>query len=155
MSLTDGQHEQGHRLLQSFERDNYIATNRNTGSDDAALKLIKYWISSCRKSHKNTCNASSSLQQTGSRPMPTRLIDVGSPVPGSSSGLSPRRGSGLGTCSVRLVLPAELAEPQLQLSYIALSYCWGDGVRHSIELTDHNIEDLLLGLPEANLTKTH
>lgn len=66
--------------------------------------------------------------------MPTRLIDVSKPG------------------SARLVLSKQLPKAQ---PYMALSYCWGEGVRHAIELTDKNIGELFTTLPESHLTKSH
>ncbi|KAI1412207.1 HET-domain-containing protein, partial [Hypoxylon sp. FL1857] len=66
--------------------------------------------------------------------MPTRVLDVGT-TPGQA----------------RLVLARErgLREP-----YLALSYCWGQGVRYAIELKDENITSLLEFLDETALAAT-
>ena len=39
--------------------------------------------------------------------------------------------------------------------YVALSYSWGDGVRHKVKLVKATLEDLQKGIPEALMTLAH
>ncbi|KAK0721850.1 heterokaryon incompatibility protein-domain-containing protein [Lasiosphaeria miniovina] len=111
--------------------ERYITVDRNP---NLHVDHTRQWLEFCRK-HHNVCNYASHPE---ARRMPTRVIDVGDP---DSK-----------TCS-RLVLTKDLKNKAEK--YISLSYCWGVGVQHAVELRDHNLADLLICLPEKNLTKTH
>ncbi|CAJ2514239.1 Uu.00g023580.m01.CDS01 [Anthostomella pinea] len=67
--------------------------------------------------------------------MPTRVIDLGLP---------------------QLNQPAKLILTDgLRQSYLALSYCWGEGTKHCTELRRENIATLMVSIDERELSKTH
>ncbi|KAI0006971.1 HET-domain-containing protein [Xylariaceae sp. FL0662B] len=105
---------------------------------DGPIALARALLKRCQSEHEG-CGPANPQE------MPTRVIDVG------SSPAIEQRGSGEPSPgSVRLVLTRGLREP-----YLALSYCWGHGVRHATELNDGNHEALLESVGEDALTKTH
>ncbi|RWA10463.1 hypothetical protein EKO27_g4650 [Xylaria grammica] len=67
--------------------------------------------------------------------MPTRVIDLGEPGTG--------------------------AQPKLLITngqhgiYAALSYSWGEGVRHQVQLRTNTIDPLQLGIPVTSMTLAH
>ena len=67
--------------------------------------------------------------------MPTRVVDLGRPGSGSNPYIL-ETGGRLG-------------------KYIALSYCWGNGVKHPVELRKSNYSAMLQGFDDASLTKSH
>ncbi|KAK3933968.1 heterokaryon incompatibility protein-domain-containing protein [Diplogelasinospora grovesii] len=102
---------------------------------DLDVRMTQSWLAKCRTNHK-LCN---DVRNSGPKRMPTRVIDVGDPDADEQSG-------------ARLLLTKDLEEPK---PYTALSYCWGDGVRHAVELKDRNIDELSTQLPETDLTLSH
>ncbi|OTA58360.1 HET-domain-containing protein, partial [Hypoxylon sp. EC38] len=111
----------------SFFVERYIAANRNS---DGHIEFARTLLDVCKKNHPE-CGL---VDTDKTLEMPTRVLDVG---------VSPGH--------ARLVLARErgLHEP-----YIALSYCWGQGVRHATELKDENIMQLLEFVNETNLAAT-
>ncbi|KAI0828435.1 HET-domain-containing protein [Hypoxylon sp. FL0890] len=107
--------------------ERYITANRNP---DGHIEFARALLNVCTKNHPE-CG----LVDADTMPeMPTRVLDVGT-SPGS----------------MKLVLARQrgLREP-----YLALSYCWGQGVRDATELKDENITSLLEFIDEASLAAT-
>ena len=69
------------------------------------------------------------------REMPTRVVDLGRPGSGSNPYIL-ETGGRLG-------------------KYIALSYCWGDGVKHPVKLKKSNYSAMLQGFVYGSLTRSH
>jgi hypothetical protein len=97
-----------------------------TGSDQAFLRTSQ-WLVSCLTQHSNCIKAEAPLP-----PLPSRVIDVGSP----DGSQEPR-----------------LLQTQFQKGrYIALSHRWGDS--NIAKTTKKNISQRLLGIKYNDLTKT-
>ncbi|KAI1142109.1 HET-domain-containing protein [Hypoxylon sp. FL0543] len=107
--------------------ERYITADRNP---DGHVEFARALLNVCKKNHPE-CG----LADAESMPeMPTRVLDVGT-CPGS----------------VKLVLARERG---LRDPYLALSYCWGQGVRYATELKDENIASLLEFVDEMSLAAT-
>ncbi|KAI0152174.1 HET-domain-containing protein [Hypoxylon sp. NC0597] len=107
--------------------ERYITADRNP---EGHIEFARALLDVCKKNHPE-CG----LVDTDAMPeMPTRVLDVGT---------SPSQ--------LRLELARErgLREP-----YLALSYCWGQGVRYATELKDENIRSLLESVDETALAAT-
>ncbi|KAI0162344.1 heterokaryon incompatibility protein-domain-containing protein [Xylariaceae sp. FL1272] len=94
------------------------------------IRWAQDWLSYCERNHER-CRQSQSTPPT----MPTRLIDLGE----SSSEAPPKlhvTNGGTGR-------------------YIALSYSWGEGVRHKVQLKTSTMESLKIAIPESSMTRTH
>ncbi|KAI1386154.1 HET-domain-containing protein [Hypoxylon trugodes] len=109
--------------------ERYISADRNS---DGYVEFGRAMLSVCRKRHPE-CGP---VDLDAAPEMPTRVLDIG-----TSSG-----------DSIKLVY-ARLHG--LRKPYLALSYCWGQGVRHATELRDENISSLLESIDEAALTASH
>ncbi|OTB00027.1 hypothetical protein M426DRAFT_245042 [Hypoxylon sp. CI-4A] len=109
--------------------ERYFTASRNP---HGYIEFARALLNVCRKNHPECRSDADTAPE-----MPTRIIDVG-----SSPGFA------------RLVLPRDhgFCEP-----YLALSYCWGQGVKHATELNDGNLSTLLeyIDEDEAKLTATH
>ncbi|KAI1076426.1 HET-domain-containing protein [Whalleya microplaca] len=111
-------------------RERFFTQDRNP---DGHLAFARGLLKQCQSKHEE-CGPRDPQQ------MPTRVIDVGASSPEPESSPS----------TVRLLHTRGLRAP-----YLALSYCWGRGVRHATELNDGNHAALLQGIDEAALTRTH
>ncbi|KAI1205724.1 HET-domain-containing protein [Annulohypoxylon truncatum] len=111
--------------------ERYISADRNPRGH---VEFARAMVSVCKKRHPECGDAS----EDASPEMPTRVVDLGA-GPGS-------------TTTTRLVNARDrgLREP-----YVALSYCWGPGVHHTIELRDANYSKLLESIDETELTAAH
>ncbi|KAI8960731.1 HET-domain-containing protein [Daldinia sp. FL1419] len=111
----------------SFVERNFTAF-RNKGDE---VDFARALLNGCRRNHPE-CR----VTEDNSPPeMPTRVLDIG-----ESPGWT------------RLVQTQHLG---LREPYLALSYCWGPNVRHTVELTDQNFTTFLELIDESILTKTH
>lgn len=109
-------------------KERYFMADRNP---DGHVEFARGLLARCWSSHPE-CGPTN----TDPPPeMPTRVLDIGH-SPGST----------------KLVLAREngLREP-----YLALSYCWGQGVHHATELRDNNYTCLLESIDEMALTAAH
>ena len=95
---------------------------------DRCLSWARQHLSECEIYHKD-CGPSLD------REMPTRVVDIGRPESGSNPYIL-ETGGRLG-------------------KYIALSYCWGDGVKHPIKLKKSNYSAMLQGFDDGSLTRSH
>ncbi|KAI1444678.1 HET-domain-containing protein [Annulohypoxylon stygium] len=108
--------------------ERYISVNRNPRGH---VEFARAMVAVCKKKHPECGNAS----EDANPEMPTRVIDLGT-RPGETKLVNARdRG---------------IREP-----YVALSYCWGQGVRHATELNDGNYSSLLEYIDETKLTAAH
>ncbi|OTB19037.1 hypothetical protein K445DRAFT_19647 [Daldinia sp. EC12] len=98
---------------------------------DGEVGFARKLLDGCQKRHPE-CRATDEDELID---MPTRVLDIGD-TPGWT----------------RLVQPLHL---ELHEPYLALSYCWGPNVRHTIELNDRNFTSFLELIDEDTLTKTH
>ncbi|KAI1651710.1 HET-domain-containing protein [Daldinia loculata] len=110
-----------------FDERLYTAFRNNAGEISFAHTLLD----GCQKRHPE-CRAT---DDNVPPKMPTRVLDIG---------ISPGW--------TRLVQTQHLG---LREPYLALSYCWGQGVRHATELNDGNFTSFLELIDENNLTTTH
>ncbi|KAI2473111.1 HET-domain-containing protein [Annulohypoxylon bovei var. microspora] len=108
--------------------ERYIAADRNP---DGHVEFARAMVSVCKRRHPECGNASEDAMPE----MPTRVLDLGT-SPGQT----------------RLIIARDrgIREP-----YVALSYCWGQGVRHATELNDGNFGSLLEFIDETRLTAAH
>ncbi|KAI2621820.1 heterokaryon incompatibility protein-domain-containing protein [Hypoxylon sp. NC1633] len=108
----------------------YLLERNTLYQQDSQLRtsLTKHWLSTCQQSHPR-CGGVDPLE------MPTRVIDVGPPG---------------GVAKSRLFLTKGIHG-----RYVALSYSWGDGVRHPIKLKDETLESLQTDIPEQSITRAH
>ncbi|KAI1090179.1 HET-domain-containing protein [Rostrohypoxylon terebratum] len=95
------------------------------------VEFARGMVALCKKRHPECGNAS----EDRNLEMPTRVIDVG---------------TGPGEAKLVNALDRGIREP-----YVALSYCWGQGVRHATELNDRNYSSLLEYIDETKLTTAH
>ncbi|KAI1457539.1 HET-domain-containing protein [Annulohypoxylon moriforme] len=108
--------------------ERYIAANRNPRGH---IEFARAMVAVCKKRHPECGNAS----EDHSPEMPTRVLDLGT-APGETKLVNARdRG---------------LREP-----YVALSYCWGQGVRHPTDLRDENLSSCLEYIDETKLAAAH
>ncbi|KAI1466432.1 HET-domain-containing protein [Daldinia caldariorum] len=98
---------------------------------DREVDFARVLLDGCQKRHPECRNT----DENTSPEMPTRVLDIGD-TPGWT----------------RLVQPQQL---ELREPYLALSYCWGQGVRHTTELNDGNFTSLLELIDEDTLSATH
>ncbi|KAI1798865.1 HET-domain-containing protein [Daldinia bambusicola] len=97
---------------------------------DGEVDFARMLLGGCQKKHPECRNT----DENTSPEMPTRVLDIGD-TPGWT----------------RLVQPQQL---ELREPYLALSYCWGQGV-HTIELNDENFTSFLELIDEDTLSATH
>lgn len=93
--------------------------------DDVVVKLAQDWLTTCVRDHTSTCSHAPAYT-------PPRLLDL--------------RGS-----SVKLILRQDLKD--LNMSYAALSHCWGRAPQPLV-LTSENITSLLDGIQIDVLPRT-
>ncbi|KAI1379321.1 HET-domain-containing protein [Hypoxylon crocopeplum] len=98
---------------------------------DGHVEFARTSLGRCRSRHPECGPIATDMQPE----MPTRILDVGFAPGATKLILSRSRG---------------LREP-----YLALSYCWGQGVRHATELNDGNLAFLLESVNEDALAVTH
>ncbi|KAI0843805.1 HET-domain-containing protein [Daldinia vernicosa] len=110
-----------------FDERLYTAFRNKAGEIGFARALLD----GCQKRHPE-CRATDDNVPPN---MPTRVLDIG---------VSPGW--------TRLVQTQQLG---IREPYLALSYCWGQGVRHTTELNDGNFTSFLELIDEDNLTTTH
>ena len=103
-----------------------------TQIEQSRLDLIRAWISECRKNHPM-------CRSTKSHGKPTRLVDV---LPGSRSDI------------VRLVDVTEFHSAE-EMTYTALSHCWGADSRYHFMTTTHNEASRRQVIDYAALPKTY
>ncbi|KAI1107049.1 HET-domain-containing protein [Jackrogersella minutella] len=108
--------------------ERYIVSDRNP---DGHIEFARALLAGCKKNHPECGSADADSAPE----MPTRVLDLG---------ISPG--------STKLVSTHALG---LREPYLALSYCWGQGVRHATELNDGNHGALLESVDETALTTTH
>ncbi|KAI0414338.1 hypothetical protein F5X98DRAFT_256257 [Xylaria grammica] len=113
----------------TFAAQYMLGRNSFASSDpDFYTNWAQEWLSHFIQAHPR-CGGSKPT------PMPTRVIDLGEPGTG--------------------------AQPKLLITngqhgiYAALSYSWGEGVRHQVQLRTTTIDLLQLGIPETSMTLAH
>lgn len=97
----------------------------SSANSKRALDFLQKQLEACSQEHKE-CNHDGPV-------LPTRVLDVG---------------SSRGVRSVKLFEPP----PETTERYIALSYCWGDGI--GLQATKSNLSELLRGIDEDELPAT-
>ncbi|KAI0446384.1 heterokaryon incompatibility protein-domain-containing protein [Xylaria telfairii] len=116
-------------LPDTFAAQYVLGRNDFASSDaDFCTNWAKDWLSHCVDHHPH-CGGSKPT------PMPTRVIDLGEP----STGTQPK---------------LHITNGQTGL-YAALSYSWGEGVRHKIKLKKATMDELKEAIPEASMTLAH
>lgn len=94
--------------------------------------LASEWLQNCRQTHHNCCLYHIKGE---SKVLPTRLVDVGTDIPGQPP---------------RLFIPLRHLR---SLEYIALSYAWGS-IGNFVKTTSSNLEAMTRCLPWPQLPKT-
>ncbi|KAI1495105.1 hypothetical protein F5X96DRAFT_688162 [Biscogniauxia mediterranea] len=108
----------------------YLPERNTILSSDPQLRasMSKYWLSVCQNSHPR-CGGKTPIQ------MPTRVVDLGE--------------------------PSTTVAPKLYITggkhdrYVALSYSWGEGVRHKVKLKRETLEPFQYEIPMADMTLAH
>ncbi|KAI0888690.1 HET-domain-containing protein [Annulohypoxylon maeteangense] len=108
--------------------ERFVSPDRNPRGH---VEFARGMVAVCKKRHRECGNATEDRNPE----MPTRVIDVGT-APGETKLVN--------------ALNRGIREP-----YVALSYCWGQGVRHATELNDGNLGSLLEFIDETKLTAAH
>ncbi|KAI1749443.1 heterokaryon incompatibility protein-domain-containing protein [Xylaria castorea] len=121
--------------LNLFGRPNTFAAQHLLGRNSFAspdpefcTNWTKDWLSYCIRAHPR-CGGSKPT------PMPTRVIDLGEP-------------------STKVQPKLHITNGQHGL-YAALSYSWGEGVRHKVKLKKATMEELKVAIPEISMTLAH
>ncbi|KAK5994163.1 hypothetical protein PT974_07604 [Cladobotryum mycophilum] len=99
-------------------------------SEDPQLRIsiTRKWLSDCQQLHSR-CGATTPMN------MPTRVIDLGPP----EASIKPRLFVTNGATD----------------HYVALSYSWGDGVRHKVTLKRATLAGYMKEIPEGDMTLAH
>ncbi|KAL7928817.1 heterokaryon incompatibility protein domain-containing protein [Trichoderma chlorosporum] len=116
------------------EATSRLLAERNLSySEDPKLHLsvTRQWLSNCQEFHPH-CGGRTAMQ------MPTRVIKVGKLH---------------GKESPRLFITAD--EKCRKGRYVALSYCWGDNVRHKVTLKNGTLECYSKSIPRDDMTLAH
>ncbi|KAH9993139.1 heterokaryon incompatibility protein-domain-containing protein [Xylariaceae sp. FL0662B] len=108
----------------------YLVERNTVLSRDPQLRvsISQRWLSYCQRFH-SSCGGREAVE------MPTRVIDLGEPPTATDLKLFVTQG-----CYGR---------------YAALSYSWGDGVRHKVKLKKDTVKPFMEAIPESEMTLAH
>ena len=109
---------------------NYLRERNTICTKDSSIPLrtTQLWLGECIRLHER-CGGATPVS------MPTRVID-------------------LGDLSMTTIPKVCITRGRIG-RYMALSYSWGEGVRHKIQLQKQTIEDFQTAIPEREMTRSH